>query len=368
MIPLVDLRAQYASIKGEIDAAVRAVLDDALFYKGPHVERFERAFGEYLGVEHVIGVANCTDALYLALRALRIGPGDEVIVPAMTFIATAEAVTMAGATPVFVDMDPATYNIDLDKIQRAVTVKTKAIIPVHLCGRAVDMTRLMAIANAWGLAVIEDCAQAAGAEWDGRAVGTFGQAGCFSFYPSKNLGAYGDGGAVVMHEEHLARMVRMLADHGREKKFDHEFEGVSSRLDALQAAVLTAKLRYLDVWNQVRRCAAALYATLLLDNEDISLPAVMADSESHVFHCFVIRVKNRDRVRAHLSEKGIETGIHYPVPVPLTPAYARFGYAPEDFPEAYAYSQECLSLPMYPELTEEQIGIVCDALIEAVNE
>jgi len=366
-IPLVDLRAQYASIKGEIDAAVQAVLDDCQFYKGPHVERFEREFAARLGTKHAVGVANCTDALYLSLRALGIGNGDEVIVPAMTFIATAEAVTMAGAVPVFVDIDPETYNINLDKIGAAVTEKTKAIIPVHLCGRAVDMTRLMEIAHKYGLAVIEDCAQAAGAEWDGRPVGTFGNTGCFSFYPSKNLGAYGDGGAVVTDNDYIARKVRMLADHGREEKFDHRFPGICSRLDALQAAVLTAKLPHLDEWNSKRYEMAVRYVLRQIETKEITLPEIPTDRREHVFHCFVVRVNERDKARSILAGKEIETGLHYPTALPFTKAYSWLGHKPEDFPEAYAFSQECLSLPMYPEMTIEQVKYVSDSLIEAVR-
>jgi len=367
MIPLVDLRAQYAAHKCEINTAIHEVLYDCQFYKGPHVERFEREFADYLGAKYCVGIGNCTDALYLALRGYGIGAGDEVIVPAMTFIATAEAVTMAGAVPVFVDIDPKTYNIDLGKIERAITEKTRAIIPVHLCGRAVDMAQLMEIVRPYGLLVIEDCAQAAGAKWAGKAVGTWGNAGCFSFYPSKNLGAYGDGGAVVTNDINFERHIRMLSDHGRLEKFEHFIEGVSSRLDGLQAAVLSAKLPHLDIWNQRRFVHALSYNARLGDIEGIALPETPLDETTHVFHCFVVRVKNRFTVWTILKEKGIETGLHYPVALPFTKAYARFCHAPEDFPEAYAYSWECLSLPMYPELTVEQIEYVAASLIEAVN-
>lgn len=366
-IPLVDLHAQYLVHRGAIDAAIQTVLDDCLFYKGPHVEAFESQFAATVKAEHCIGVANCTDAPYLCLRALGIGTGDEVIVPANTFIATAEAVTLAGARPVFVDIDPATYNIDIKKIGGAVTWVTKAIIPVHLCGRAVDMEHLRSVASVHSLKIIEDCAQAVGAEWGGRPVGTWGDAGCFSFYPSKNLGAYGDGGAVITDDGALARKVRMLADHGRERKFDHEFEGMSSRLDALQAAILTAKLPHLGFWNYRRYLGALTYEVNLQHQADIMLPDIPANRKNHVFHCYVVRLKDRDGVRARLAEKGIETGLHYPVALPFAKAYSRFGHQPEDFPEAFAFTQECLSLPLYPELTGDKIAFVADSLIEAMN-
>lgn len=369
-VPLVDLRAQYLAHGAEIDAAIKAVIDDCLFYKGPHVEAFEALFASRLRAEHVVGVANCTDALYLCMRALGIGPGDEVIVPAMTFIATAEAVSLTGARPVFADIDPATYNIDLDKAAQAITPRTVAIVPVHLCGRAVDMDRLRLVAAKRSLHIIEDCAQAVCAEWRGRAVGTWGDAGCFSFYPSKNLGGYGDGGAVVTHEAALARRVRMLADHGRMEKFDHEFEGVSSRLDALQAAILGAKLRHIGAWNQRRYLGALTYAVHLRGIEGIRLPDIPVDHRSHVFHCFVVRVRaeRRAAIRERMAAKGIETGLHYPVALPFMKAYAHFGHEPSEFPEARAFSHECLSLPLYPELTVDRIRYVAEALIEAVHD
>lgn len=367
MIPLLDLRAQYASIKGEIDAAIGAVLGDCQFHKGPHLKAFEDAFSAYIGAGYCIGTANCTDALYLCLRSLNIGSGDEVIVPAMTFIATAEAVTLTGATPVFVDIEHGSCNIDIDKAAAAVTDKTMAIIPVHLSGRAVDMVRLCRMANGPGLFVIEDCAQAAGAEWDGQSVGTWGNAGCFSFYPSKNLGAYGDGGAVVTNTDFLAYRVRTLADHGQFDKSTHHSEGICSRLDALQAAILNAKLAHLDAWNAKRRAWAIAYDDRLSAIPGIGLPNIPDDPASHVFHCYVVRVKNRDAVRARLAEKGIATGVHYQEALPLMRAYARFGHTAGEFPEAYAYANECLSLPMYPELTTDQIDYIAASLTEAVH-
>ena len=366
-VPLVDLKAQYAAIKPEIDCAIHDVLDEAVFYKGPRVERFEQEFAKYVGARFAVGVANCTDALTLALRALRIGRDDEVIVPAMTFIATAEAVTAVGATPVFVDIDPATANIDINKIPRAITEKTKAIIPVHLAGRAVNMTLLTLVAREHGLAIVEDCAQAAGAAWKCCRVGTWGDIGCFSFYPSKNLGGYGDGGMVTTSDEMLARIVRMTADHGREQKFCHEFAGVSSRLDTLQAAVLAAKLPHLDDWNGARYRSAQLYNERLKDVEGLVLPAIPANPHEHVFHCYVVRVKDRFHVWDALRAKGIETGFHYPAALPFLEAYAYLGYDLDDCPEAWAFSQECLTLPLYPELTIDQIDYVADALKEAVG-
>lgn len=367
MIPLVDLKVQYASIRGEIDAAVHAVLGDCRFYQGPHVEAFERSFAGFLGAEHCVGVGSCTDALYLTLRALRVGAGDEVIVPAMTFIATAEAVSMTGATPVFVDMDPRTANIDVRLIEDVVTEKTKAIIPVHLAGRAVWMDEVYIIADKRGLAVVEDCAQAAGAMWNGKRVGTFGEAGCFSFYPSKNLGAYGDGGAVVTSSESLARTVRMLADHGRERKFDHELIGVCSRLDGLQAAVLRAKLPHLDSWNLKRNMRAVRYTELLADVPGVELPDIPEDWMEHVFHCFMVRVEKRGAVAEAMRARGIEVGYHYPVPVPLTKAYAHMGHKPWHFTHAYSFANECLTLPLYPELTDAHMETVVNALSEAVR-
>jgi dTDP-4-amino-4,6-dideoxygalactose transaminase len=360
MIPLVDLRAQYASIKGEIDAAIQSVVNDCQFYKGPHVERFEKAFGG-------IGVGNCTDALYLSLRALRIGAGDEVIVPAMTFAATAEAVTMAGANPVFVDMDPTTYCLDLDKAEAAITEQTAAIIPVHLFGRVVNMDRIDEMARKSGISIIEDCAQAAGAEWRGEPSWCWSDAACYSFYPTKNLGAYGDGGMVRVKDGYLGERIRMLADHGRREKFNHEMSGVCSRLDALQAAILSAKLPHLDEWNRQRYLAAIGLSVNLMDEKSIVLPDIPLDRREHVFHLFVVRLKNRDKIRAILAARGIETGLHYPIALPFTKAYAHLGHAPEDFPEAYAFSQECLSLPMYPELTLEQIRYIANSLKDAVR-
>ncbi|CAA7618766.1 dTDP-3-amino-3, 6-dideoxy-alpha-D-galactopyranose transaminase [Magnetospirillum sp. LM-5] len=360
-VPFVDLKAQYGSIKSDIDAAIATILDNAAFIGGQAVATFESAFAAFVGSRHCIGVANGTDALTLALRGLDIGVGDEVVTVANSFIASSEAISNAGATPVFVDCAADTYNIDVSRLAAAITPRTRAIVPVHLYGRPADMTAIMAIAREHDLKVVEDCAQAHGASLDGRMVGTFGDAACFSFYPGKNLGAYGDAGAVVTTDAELARRVRMTANHGRMSKYDHEFEGVNSRLDGLQAAILTVKLRHLESWTEARRRVAARY-TANLAGSGLPLPSDPAGGR-HVYHLFVIRLQERDRVQAALTEAGIATGIHYPIALPNLTAYARLGHQAQDFPVASAYQDQVLSLPMYPELADDQIDYVCDRLL-----
>lgn len=365
-IPFVDLNTQYLSIKGEIDLAIEWVLKETAFIGGRFVKEFEEAFAAYCGVKHCVGVANGTDALFVALKALGIGKGDEVITVANSFIATSEAVTMTGARVVFVDCDSQTYNIDTAQVKKAITPKTKAILPVHLYGRPADMPSLRKIADEHGLFLIEDAAQAHGAEIEGRCVGALGDIACFSFYPGKNLGAYGDAGAIVTNNEDLAVKCRMIANHGRVKKYDHEFEGVNSRLDGLQAAILSVKLKHLEKWTQARIYAACKYNELLKE-EGLPLPECPGNLR-HVYHLYVIRVKNRALMQNRLKECGIATGVHYPIALPNLQAYKYLGYQPGDFPVATSYSGEILSLPMFPEMAEEQIEYVCLSLKKAIKE
>jgi dTDP-4-amino-4,6-dideoxygalactose transaminase len=363
MVPFVDLRAQYAEIREEIEVTLRRVLEDATFIQGPEVARFEQEFASFLGVTHAAGVANGTDALLLTLRALGVGPGDEVIIPANTFVATAEAIAHAGAHPVLVDIRPETYNIDVEQIESRVTPRTKAIIPVHLYGQPADLGPILLIAERHGLSIIEDAAQAHGAEYRGRRVGALGRAACFSFYPAKNLGAYGDAGAVVTNDDHVALTVRKLRHHGGVDKYRHDLVGYNSRLDTLQAAVLRVKLRHLDEWNQVRREKAQLYDELLSEIPDIVTPARL-DGTQHVYHLYVIRVERgrRDDLRQFLHERGIQTGIHYPAPVHLTGAFGDTHSQTERFPVAEQYATKILSLPMYPELERTQIQYVTEQI------
>jgi dTDP-4-amino-4,6-dideoxygalactose transaminase len=364
-IPFIDLRAQYYSIKDEVDHAMSSVIQDFAFVGGKYAKAFEQNFADYIGVRNCIGVGNGTDALYVALKALGISEGDEVITAANTFIATSEAITMTGAKVVFVDCDEATYNIDVEMLERSVNSKTKAIIPVHLYGQPACIDEIEEVAKKHSLYVIEDAAQAHGAEYQGRRTGTIGDIGCFSFYPGKNLGAYGDAGAIVTNREDLAIRCRMIANHGRVDKYDHEFEGVNSRLDGLQAAILSVKLKYLEAWTQKRRAIAAAYRDLLKDTE-IILPKER-EGVRHVYHLFIVKVKNRKAVQEALRKDGIATGIHYPVALPNLRAYKYLGHKPSDFPVATKYSQEILSLPMYPELTLDQVEYICDRLKIAVE-
>jgi len=365
-VPFVDLQAQYRSIKAEIDAAVQRVLDTSAFILGREVEAFERAFAEYVGARECVGVSNGTAAIQLALQACDVGAGDEVIVPANTFFATAEAVSTAGATPVFVDCDPVTYNIDASRIEAAVTPRTRALLPVHLYGQPADLDAVFEVAARHNLLVIEDAAQAHGARYKGRRVGARGRAGCFSFYPGKNLGAYGEGGAVVTNDAGVARRLRLLRDHGSELKYKHEIVGYNSRLEGIQGAVLNVKLKYLDEWNALRRQHAARYRELLAplaDTGALALP-VAADYAEHVYHLFVVQTEARDRLQRYLSAAGVQTGIHYPVPIHLQPAYAALGHREGDFPVAESQSRRVLSLPMFAELNERQLKYVAHALAD----
>jgi dTDP-4-amino-4,6-dideoxygalactose transaminase len=361
-IPFVDLRAQYQSIKGEIDAAISAVIDETAFIGGPHVKAFEEAFAHYCGTTHCVGVANGTDALYIALRTLGVGPGDEVITVANTFVATSEAIRMAGAQVVFVDIDPRTYNIDVNRIEEKITAKTKAIIPVHLYGQPADMAPIRALATKHGLRVIGDAAQAHGSQYQGQPIVKLADITCFSFYPGKNLGAYGDGGALLMDNEAWAGKARMFANHGRSKKYDHDFEGINSRLDGLQAAILNVKLRHLNDWTESRRQVAALYRDAL-KGSDIVAPEEIADVKA-VYHLYVVRVPaaERESIQERLQAVGVSTGVHYPIALPYLNAYRHLGHSDADFPESLKASREILSLPIYPELAEGHIRHVAEQL------
>ncbi|MGB9181835.1 MAG: DegT/DnrJ/EryC1/StrS family aminotransferase [Pyrinomonadaceae bacterium] len=365
MIPFVDLRLQYQSIKGEVDAALARVLDNASFILGPEVQAFEEAFAEYVGARFCVCVSNGTAAIQLALTACGLGAGDEVIVPANSFFATAEGVSTAQATPVFVDADPVSYTIDATKIEVAITERTRAIMPVHLYGQSADLDPLFEIAGRHNLIVIEDAAQAHGSRYKGRRVGALGRAGCFSFYPGKNLGAYGEGGAVVTNDEEVARRVRLLRDHGSERKYVHEIVGYNFRLEGIQGAVLNVKLKYLDRWNALRREHAARYNELLAGSGDaLTLPREMPYAE-HIYHLYVVQRDARDELQKRLTEAGVQTGIHYPVPIHLQPAYASLGHKAGDFPESERQAERVLSLPMFPELTDEQIMRVVEAIQES---
>lgn len=364
-VPFVDLKAQYRSLKPEMDAAIQSVLDRTAFVMGKEHNEFEQAFAAYIGAKHCMGVATGTDALELAVRACGLGPGDEVLTVPNTFIATTEAITVTGAALRWVEVDPRTYNMDPARLEAAITPKTRALLPVHLYGQPADMGPIMAIARKHGLKVIEDCAQAHGAKYQGQKVGTFGDVACFSFYPGKNLGAYGDGGAVVTNQDDIAERVKLFRNHGSQSKYVHIVEGYCRRLDNLQAAVLGVKLPHLDQWNARRRRAAAVYDRLLKDVPGVVSPYVLPGVEP-VYHLYVIQVPERDRVQAALKVEGIETGIHYPLPLHQQPAYAALGYAPQDFPVSAALGPTILSLPMFPELTDEQIETVVAALKKAI--
>jgi dTDP-4-amino-4,6-dideoxygalactose transaminase len=364
-IPLVDLKAQYAAIKPEVDAAMQRVLDNTSFILGQEVAGFEAAFADYVGAREAVGVASGTAALLLALLACDVGPGDQVITTAHTFIATAEAISQAGATPVFVDVDPRTYNLDPNRVEAAITERTRAIIAVHLYGQPCDMAALADIAQRHNLWLIEDAAQAHGAEYNGRRCGSIGHLACFSFYPGKNLGAYGDGGMVTCDDAALAARVRRLRDHGRTSKYLHQEVGWGERLDALQAAVLKVKLGHLEAWTEARRAHAARY-DVFLSGMDVVTPYVAPDVR-HVYHLYVIRVARRDEVLARLKAQGIGAGIHYPVPLHRQPAYGFLGYAEGSLPVTEQAAAEVLSLPMYPELTAKQAATVVGALEEVMR-
>src|SRR5213595_1107975 len=361
-VPYLDLQAQYDSIRTEVLAALGEICESGRFAQGPATSDFEGKFAPYCEVDHCVSLNSGTSALHLALRCLDIGPGDEVVTVAMTFIGTAWAISYVGATPVFVDIDPARRTMSATKLEAAITPRTKAIISVHLYGMPADMDAIKAIADRHGLPIIEDAAQAHGARYRGKRVGQFGKIACFSFYPSKNLGAYGEGGALVTNEGSLARRARSLRDHAQSQKYLHDEIGYNYRMDGFQGAVLSIKLKHLDEWNTARVDCARQYTELLKDSS-YKLPAHVSDSEC-VWHCYVIETPERDRVRSALRDVGIETAVHYPLPVHMQKAYAHLHYKPGDLPITETLCQQCLSLPIYPELPKEKIFTVVSTLLD----
>jgi dTDP-4-amino-4,6-dideoxygalactose transaminase len=362
-VPLVDLRAQYQPLKDDILRRVEEILEGMRLFLGPNVQAFEQEFADYHEVRHAVGVSDGTTALQLALMACGVGAGDEVITVSHTFIATAEAITLVGAKPVFVDVDLGTYTMDVGQIERHITPRTRAIMPVHLYGQPADMDPIMEVAGRHDLWVVEDACQAHGARYKGRRTGGLGHIAAYSFYFSKNLGAYGEGGMVTTNDDELAQKVRMLRDHGSPQRYHHELVGLNGRLDEIQAAVLRAKLLYLETWNDQRRANAAHYTELLSDVEGVILPYVAGYAE-HVFHLYVVRVPRRDELRSYLQEHGVGVGIHYPVPCHLQPAFQSLGYSQGDLPVTEQVAGEVISLPMYAELTAEQRAYVVNAIRE----
>lgn len=367
-IELINLKRQYKNLKDEINQAVEKVLENGQYILGPEVKAFEKEIGEYLGIRYAIGVANGTDALVLSLRALNIGPGDEVITTPFTFFATAEAISQVGATPIFVDIDPDTYNINPYLIEEKITEKTKAIIPVHIFGQPCDMDKIKEIAKRHNLYLVEDACQAIGSEYKGQKVGTFGDVACFSFFPTKNLGGYGDGGMVVTNNPEIAEKVDILRKHGSKKKYYNEEIGYNSRLDELQAAILRVKLKYLDVWNNQRISAASKYNELLKDlSDNIKIPFKLPDAK-HIYHLYSIQSEKREFLMKTLKEKGIATAIYYPIPLHLQKAYINLGYKEGDLPVAEKLCKKIFAIPMYPEITDEEIYYVSEILHKIVDE
>jgi dTDP-4-amino-4,6-dideoxygalactose transaminase len=364
-VPFLDLKSHHAPMLEEINAAIQEVIDSAAFAGGPFVTRFEEDFAAYCDARYAIGVGSGTEALWLVLLALGVGPGDEVITVPNSFMATAEAITYCGAKPVFVDVDEQTYNMDPAGLEQAVTTRTKAIIPVHLFGQPADMDPILEFARKRGLFVVEDAAQAHGAIYKGRKVGTLGDAGCFSFYPGKNLGAFGEAGAIVTNNDALQEKIRILRDHGQIRKYHHTMVGWNARMDGIQGAILQIKLRHLEKGNELRRSHAAHYDTALRGAEDIIVP-FHARNVQHVYHVYAIRVQDRDEVMRLLTQKGVGSGVHYPVPIHLQEAYSALGYKPGAFPIAERCATEFLSLPMFPELTSTQVETVVQSLKETV--
>jgi dTDP-4-amino-4,6-dideoxygalactose transaminase len=364
-VPFVDLKALHRPIEGELSEAIARVLRNVSFVQGPEVKAFEEAFATYLGIDHCVAVNSGTAALHLTLLALGIGPGDEVITVSHTFIATSEAISAVGARPVFVDIDPASYTMDPALVEAAITSHTKAILPVHLYGNLADMDALSAIARRHNLILVEDACQAHGAHYKGRMAGTFGIAGCYSFYPGKNLGCCGEGGAMVTNDEALAKKIRMLREHGSVKKYEHSFPGYNFRMEGIQGAVLATKLKYLDGWNDQRRAIAKRYQERLAD-QSVVLP-VEAANMRHIYHLYVIQAEDRGSLQNHLAQRGIETGLHYPVPLHMQEAYASLGYHKGDFPVTEQVTERILSLPMYPGMSLEAADYVSDAILEWVQ-
>jgi dTDP-4-amino-4,6-dideoxygalactose transaminase len=371
VIPILDLTRQHQELKPEFDRAFASVMKNGTFINGPNVEQFERELAQYLGASHAVGLNSGTDALHLALRALGIGPGDEVITTPFTFIATTEAIGIVGATPVFVDIDPRTLNIDAQQIENAITPRTRAILPVHLYGLPAEMDKIQAIASRHQLAVIEDCAQSIGASIGRRKTGTFGNIGCFSFFPSKNLGACGDAGAIVTNDPALAARVKRLRAHGAAVKYYHDELGVNSRLDELQAALLRIKLRHLERWIERRRTIAAWYTVELGKIRELEVPPFDPNGDEafrHVYHQYTVRVRHgRDRVAQSLRERGVQTMVYYPVPLHLQKVHAALGHAKGAFPESESAADQVLSLPIFPELRDVELDAVVSALKEVLQ-
>lgn len=364
-IPLLDLRAEYAEIKESVDASIRRVVESARFILGEEVGGFEQDFAAFCRTDHAIGVGSGTDALYVALKTCGVDAGDEVITTPMTFIATSEAISLCGAKPVFVDVDAKTHNMDASLIEAAISSRTKVILPVHIHGYPADMDPILDIARKHKLKVIEDAAQAQGAEYKGRRVGSLADMACFSFYPGKNLGAYGDAGAITTNDAELAKKARLLRDHGRTSKYEHQVVSFNWRIDALQAAILHAKLPHLDGWNRRRHEIALKYNDLLKDC-GIQIPIIDAGFGS-VWHHYAINIENRDEVQDKLKEAGIETGIHYPIPLHLQPAYKFLEYDHGDFPISEKVAMTTLSLPMYPAMNDDQVQRVADTLLDVLD-
>ncbi len=366
-IHMVDLRRQYLQLHKEIDAAIFRVIGSCQFINGPEVQQFARELANYVGVAHAIPCASGTDALILALMALDVQPGDEVITTPFTFIATAEAISLLGAIPVFVDIDEGTLTLRPDLLEDAITSRTRVIIPVHLYGQAADLQSILKIARKHGLYVVEDAAQALGTVYHGRKVGSWGDLAAVSFYPGKNLGAYGDAGVVLTHDDYLAEKVRMLADHGSRQRYVHEYVGMNSRLDALQAAILRVKLPHLDAWNRRREAIAMVYRQQL---QKLAIRFQQPqEGSTHIYHQFIILTEYRDRLQAFLKERGIPTAIHYPIPVHLQPAFKkRYGFHEGDFPVAESAAREVLSLPMHPDLQDSEIALIVNTIKEFFNQ
>jgi dTDP-4-amino-4,6-dideoxygalactose transaminase len=357
---MVDVVGQYQTIKQEIDAAIHKVLESGQYVLGKDVGELERSIASYLTVKYAVGCASGTDALQVAMMALGIGPGDEIITTPFTFVATTETIVLLGAKPVYVDIDPRTFNIDPARIEQALTARTKAIMPVHLYGQPAEMGPIMEIARRHNVRVIEDAAQALGASYKGKKIGSFGDVGCISFFPSKNLGAFGDAGMVVTDDGALDERIRMIVVHGSRERYYHDILGVNSRLDTLQAAILNVKLRYLEEWNAARRRTAARYGELL--KKTPVTPPYVSSTGDHIFHQYTVRCPNRDRLAGYLKERGIPHAVYYPVPLHLQKAYASQGYKRGDFPLTERAAAEVLSLPMHPELNEEQLQYITDAV------
>ncbi|MBF0522057.1 MAG: DegT/DnrJ/EryC1/StrS family aminotransferase [Candidatus Omnitrophica bacterium] len=366
-VPFVDFSQQHKIVKEEVDRGLKEVFEKGSFILGPQVKSFEENFAKYCESKYGIGVNSGTDALYLALGALHVGPGDEVILPSFTFIATALCVSYTGAKPVFVDVEDETYNMDSKKLEAAITKKTKVIMPVHLYGQAGNIEEICAIAKKHGITVVEDAAQAHGARYQGKRIGSLGKVSCFSFYPTKGLGGFGDGGMIVTSDDDVNTLARMLRDYGRTGRYDHKIKGFNSRLDTVQAVVLDAKLKYLDEWNAMRNKMGVYYCELLKNVDGVIAPK-MKEGRTHTFQTFAVRIlKNRDQVVDKLKEKGVSALIHYPIPIHLQEAYKDAGYKRGDLPVSERISDEILSLPMFPHITKEQVEYVCESLKEVVK-